>query len=111
MARRVKNVLTVTEVRDNIKQLREAALHRGAEVHFGERGRDEVVIIAASALAELKRGLTRAMKASGGAGRNRAPEEPPFMAAIRAVGTFAGPPDLSENHGAYLHGGKAFSEG
>src|SRR5438445_8261980 len=87
-------VLTVNQVRDNLKALREAALFERAEIHFGERGADEVVILATKTLAALK------ARARGGASNARPAErpspQPAFVRAILAGGTFAGPEDLSE---------------
>lgn len=105
MAARASKVLTVNEVRDNIKALREAALHRGAVVHFGERGRDEVVLIAAAKFTALEQEALQARRAAG----RRSPPKSLFEA-MRAIGTFEGPPDLSEHHDDYLYGGKAFPE-
>lgn len=99
-------VLTVNEVRENIKALREAALHRGAVVHFGERGRDEVVLVAADAFVALEHEARRARQ-RGGVKRGRKPRS--LFEVMRAAGTFDGPADLSEHHDAYIHG-RAFPQ-
>lgn len=40
-------VLTIEEVKQRMKDIRTAAVHRGSVVHCGERGRDEMVIVSA----------------------------------------------------------------
>jgi len=40
-------VLTIEEVKQKMKDIREAAVHYGGVVHCGERGRDELVIVSA----------------------------------------------------------------
>ena len=41
------HVLTIEEVKQRMKDIRTAAVHRGSVVHCGERGRDEMVIVSA----------------------------------------------------------------
>jgi hypothetical protein len=71
-------VLTIEEVKQRMKDIREAAVHYGGVVHCGERGRDELVIVsarlweevtssrqdeaAASAPADPYEGFTRALR-------------------------------------------------
>jgi hypothetical protein len=38
-------VLTIEEVKQKMKDVRDAAVHYGGVVHCGERGRDELVIV------------------------------------------------------------------
>jgi hypothetical protein len=103
------HILTMNQVRDNIKTLREAALHQRAEIHFGERGADEVVLVSATTWAALK------AKAHGVAGPRiptagrRASKQLSFVDAILAGGTFIGPSDLSEHVDDYLVQRKSFS--
>ena len=42
----IDHVLTMEEVRQSMKAVASAALHQGAVVHFGERGADQLVIVA-----------------------------------------------------------------
>ncbi|HLL53352.1 MAG TPA: hypothetical protein VK447_07395, partial [Myxococcaceae bacterium] len=41
------SVLTIEEVKQRMKDVRIAAVHRGSVIHCGERGRDEMVIVSA----------------------------------------------------------------
>jgi hypothetical protein len=41
------SVLTIEEVKQRMKDVRIAAVHRGSVIHCGERGRDEMVILSA----------------------------------------------------------------
>ena len=104
------HVLTVNEVRDNLKALREAALYERAEIHFGERGADEVVILASKTLAALKQRARRG-PASNRSTAVRERPQPAFVTAILAGGTFAGPDDLSERVDEYLATGMSSGEG
>ncbi len=40
-----KRVLNISEVRERLSEVREDALYRGAIVHWGDRGRDELVTL------------------------------------------------------------------
>lgn len=108
MAARSAKVRAVSEVRDNIKEFRKAALHRGAEIHFGERGRDEVTLISSQSLASLKaQAAGMAQRSARSASRpKRIPRQREFIEAMLAAGPIEGPADLSENHDDYLSGRK-----
>jgi hypothetical protein len=110
MAASPKRVLTVNQVRDNIKAIREAALHERAEVHFGERGRDEVVILSARELAALKARAKPPITANPAPRGRRRTKHLAFVEAILAGGTFNGPGDLAENVDDYLYFGRALPD-
>jgi len=40
-----KRILNISEVRERLSEVREDALYRGAIVHWGDRGRDELVTL------------------------------------------------------------------
>ncbi len=40
-----KRILNISEVRERLSEVREEALYRGAIVHWGDRGRDELVTL------------------------------------------------------------------
>jgi hypothetical protein len=40
-----KRILNISEVRERLSDVREDALYRGAIVHWGDRGRDELVTL------------------------------------------------------------------
>lgn len=40
-----RRVLNISEVRDRLSEVRDEALHGGAIVHWGDRGRDELVTL------------------------------------------------------------------
>lgn len=45
MAVSKQRVLTISEVRERLSEVREEALYRGAVIHWGDRGRDELVTL------------------------------------------------------------------
>src|SRR5438874_12760246 len=101
----IDRALTVNEARDNIKRIREAALHERAEIHFGERGRDEVVILSATALAELKERAREAATAAPRSRRDRAgtSKQSRFVAEVLAGDLAEGPSDLAQSVDEYLY--------
>jgi hypothetical protein len=73
-------VLTIEEVKQRMKDVRIAAVHRGSVIHCGERGRDEMVIVSARLWEELNVRKQAEMSAA------ELPREP-YDAFARALGS------------------------
>jgi hypothetical protein len=74
------SVLTIEEVKQRMKDVRIAAVHRGSVIHCGERGRDEMVILSARLWEEVN---ARKQAEMSGA---ELPREP-YDAFARALGS------------------------
>jgi hypothetical protein len=73
-------VLTIEEVKQRMKDVRIAAVHRGSVIHCGERGRDEMVILSTRLWEELNARKQAEMSAA------ELPREP-YDAFARALGS------------------------
>jgi hypothetical protein len=74
------SVLTIEEVKQRMKDVRIAAVHRGSVIHCGERGRDEMVILSTRLWEELNARKQAEMSAA------ELPREP-YDAFARALGS------------------------
>jgi hypothetical protein len=91
-------VLSTEAVKVNFREIKQAVLHRGAVVHFGDRQQDDFVIIARARYEALLARAQRAGEAEAGPGRSD------FLAGIAAgvrAGTLGGgtQPRHREYHG------------
>lgn len=88
--------LSHVEFRENLPALARKALHEREEVHFGNRGRDELALIASDSLAELKR-LAQLAVAHGLTTEVQVPNDPwaGLKGALRAGRLPAGSAPLS----------------
>lgn len=76
----ISSVLTIEEVKQRMKDVRIAAVHRGSVIHCGERGRDEMVIVSARLWEEVNARKQAEMSAA------ELPREP-YDAFARALGS------------------------
>lgn len=86
MADVVSQVLSTEEVKDRMREIKEAVLHQDAVVHFGDRQRDDFVIVRRARYEALVEQVMRAASAETGTG-------PSLMAAVAAgirAGTLGG---------------------